>query len=229
MFFPASSEKFDKLNLKAEKDFKKLPTFILCNPNAMHYQHMINYPHAFYLRFFLQKNINVMCWNYRGYARSKGRRCCTSTPNPDNIREDAEQVLAYCKRELGLRGKIGVYGRSLGGIATTHLAEFVDMVIVDRSFSDLYEVAFHKFHGKLATALFKVGTIGWDSHNDIRMTERGIESEERRAAIHKLCGFVDGAKKEDDEAARWSLEPSHSPKSCYKVMTCDANDDIVVL
>ena len=188
MFFPATSEKFDKLNLKAEKDFKKLPTFILCNPNAMHYQHMINYPHAYYLRFFLQKNINVMCWNYRGYARSKGKLCCNSTPNPDNIREDAEQVLTFCKREMGLRGKIGVYGRSLGGIATTHLAEFVDMVIVDRSFSDLYKVAFHKFHGVLATTLFKLGTLGWDSHNDIRLISRGIDSEERNERIEALIG-----------------------------------------
>ena len=37
MFFPATGEKFDKNNLKAEKDFRKLPTFIICNPNAMFY------------------------------------------------------------------------------------------------------------------------------------------------------------------------------------------------
>ena len=30
MFFPASGEKIDKQNLKAEKDYKKLPTMILC-------------------------------------------------------------------------------------------------------------------------------------------------------------------------------------------------------
>lgn len=121
MFFPSTAEKFDKDNLKAEKEFKKLPTFIICNPNAMFYQHMINYPHAYYLRFFLQKNINVLCWNYRGYARSKGA-FCKRTPNPENIREDSEAVLRYCRDDLGLKGKIGVYGRSLGGIATTHLA-----------------------------------------------------------------------------------------------------------
>jgi len=120
MFFPATSEKIDKDNLKADREFKKLPTFILCNPNAMFYQHMINYPHAFYLRFFLTKNINVICWNYRGYARSKGP-FCKKMPNPDNIRDDSESVLRYCRNELGLKGKIGVYGRSLGGIATSHL------------------------------------------------------------------------------------------------------------
>ena len=37
MFFPATGEKLEKDNLKAEKNFKKLPTFILCNPNAMFY------------------------------------------------------------------------------------------------------------------------------------------------------------------------------------------------
>jgi len=40
-----------------------------------------------------------------------------------------------------------VYGRSLGGISTTHLAKFVDMIIVDRSFSNLYDVANRKFFG----------------------------------------------------------------------------------
>ena len=178
MFFPATSEKFDKHNLKAEKDFKKLPTFILCNPNAMFYQHMINYPHAYYLRYFLQKNINVVCWNYRGYARSKGA-VCRRDPDPENIREDAEAVLKFCRQELGLKGKMGVYGRSLGGIATTHLAQYVDMIIVDRSFSNLYEVAYYKFHGYIATLLFKLGTRGWDSNNDSRFYQYGIESEAR--------------------------------------------------
>ena len=104
-------------------------------------------------------------------------------PDPDNIREDAEAILRYCRKDLGLRGKIGVYGRSLGGIATTHLSHFVDMVIVDRSFSNLYEVAYHKFYGYLAVLLFKLGTLNWDSNNDTRFYERGIQSEQRQADI----------------------------------------------
>ena len=135
---------------------------------------MINYPHAYYLRFFLQKNINVICWNYRGYARSKGGMCCDKDPTPDNMREDSEAVLKYCRNELGLNAKIGVYGRSLGGIATSHLAQYVDMVIVDRSFSNLYDIAFHKFKGFLAVLLFRFGTYGWNSDNHVRFYERGI-------------------------------------------------------
>ena len=98
-------------------------------------------------------------------------------PSPDNIREDSEAILKYCRNDLGLKGKIGVYGRSLGGIATTHLAHYVDMVIVDRSFCNLYEVAYHKFYGFLAVLLFRIGTLGWDSNNDVRFYALGIESD----------------------------------------------------
>jgi hypothetical protein len=126
-----------------------------------------------------------MLWNYRGYARSKGGLCCQSMPSPENIREDSEAVLRFCRQDMGLKGKMGVYGRSLGGLATTHLAHFVDMVIVDRSFNNLYDVAFHKFHGWLAVALFKLGTLGWDSNNDVRYIGRGQETEARRAEMHK--------------------------------------------
>ena len=101
------------------------------------------------------------------------------------MREDAETVLKFCRNELGLKNKIGVYGRSLGGIATTHLAQYVDMVIVDRSFSNLYEIAFHKFKGWLAVQLFRVGTNGWDSNSDIRFNERGLKTAERVADMMK--------------------------------------------
>jgi hypothetical protein len=51
------------------------------------------------------------------------------------------------RNKLGLRGKIGIYGRSLGGIASTHLAKYVDLVIVDRSLSNLEDVIDSKFMG----------------------------------------------------------------------------------
>lgn len=43
-------------------------------------------------------------------------------------------MLDYLRNTLGIRGKVGVYGRSLGGIATTYLADRVDMIIADRTF-----------------------------------------------------------------------------------------------
>jgi len=50
MFFTVTGDKPDDDDYSAT--YKDKPTFILCNPNAMFYQHMINYPHAYYLRFF---------------------------------------------------------------------------------------------------------------------------------------------------------------------------------
>ena len=63
------------------------------------------------------------------------------------------------------------------------------MVIVDRSFSNLYEVAYHKFHGYLAVLLFRLGTSGWDSNNDVRFYNRGLESQERNLDMSQkgLC------------------------------------------
>jgi alpha/beta superfamily hydrolase len=48
------------------------PTFIVCSSNAMFYQQMVLASHSFYLKFFLDRGINVFTWNYRGYGRSKG-------------------------------------------------------------------------------------------------------------------------------------------------------------
>jgi len=62
------------------------------------------------------------------------------------------------RNKLGLRGKIGIYGRSLGGIATTHLCKYTDMVIVDRSLSNFEDVIDSKFMGKSGVCLYKLGT-----------------------------------------------------------------------
>lgn len=110
--------------------YKEFPTVLICNPNAMYYQHMVNQPHAFYLRFFLNRNVNVMLWNYRGYGLSTG------SPDPYNVKTDSEEILRYMKETMKLNGKFGVYGRSLGGLATTHLADKVDLIIADRTFYD---------------------------------------------------------------------------------------------
>lgn len=120
MFFPASNEKVMSLEaIKAAKNkpqYVNMPTIIMCNPNAFFYQHMVSQPNAFWLNFFLKKGINVLGWNYRGYGHTKG------TPSPYNIKIDGESVLNFLLKDLMVAGKVGVYGRSLGGVVATHLA-----------------------------------------------------------------------------------------------------------
>ena len=52
-------------------EYLSKPTVVMCNPNALVYQQMITSPNAYWLHFFLRREINVVCWNYRGYGESE--------------------------------------------------------------------------------------------------------------------------------------------------------------
>ena len=84
-------------------------------------------------------------WNYRGYGSTPG------TPSPYNIKTDGESVLMFLLDELMITGKVGVYGRSLGGVVATHLAASfptkVELLLADRSFGSLKDVSIRKFVG----------------------------------------------------------------------------------
>lgn len=121
MFFPTTTEKVVLKNELKDKEkglpqYVNCPTVLICNPNALFYHHMVNSPNAFWLNFFLKKGINVMAWNYRGYGKTPG------TPDPYNIKTDGEDLLNFILKDLMIKGKVGVYGRSLGGVVATHLA-----------------------------------------------------------------------------------------------------------
>lgn len=141
-----------------------------------------------------------MVWNYRGYGRTQGTNSYNERlnyPSPDHIKSDAEAVLAYLRETIGVKGKVGVYGRSLGGIAATHLTKYVDMIICDRTFGNLHSVAETKFYGRIATTLFNL-TAGWRTTNDVDLTTREREN-------------------------KFGLQY----QNCYKVVTCDKNDEII--
>jgi len=92
------------------------PTIIFFNPNAQCYQQQVHNPNAFWLKFFVKHQMNVMAWNYRDYGRSGG------TPDPYCSYHDGESILKFLIEDLGVKGKIGCFGRSLGGTMATHLA-----------------------------------------------------------------------------------------------------------
>jgi len=67
---------------------------------------------------------------------------------------------------LKLTGKIGVYGRSIGGIPACHLArkysEIIDVLIVDRSLTEVQGVAESKKPGSAMTTIFDLfSDNGW--------------------------------------------------------------------
>ena len=99
----------------------------MSNPNALYYQQMVTSPNAYWLNFFLKRDINVVCWNYRGYGESEVSKFECVTPYKE--KRDVESVLAFVVNNIRVKGKLGVYGRSIGGITATHLAaKYPDLI-----------------------------------------------------------------------------------------------------
>jgi len=103
---------------------------------------MVVAQNAYWLNFFLKREINVVCWNYRGYGESSIG--LLDFLNPMKAKIDAERVLARAVQLTKVEGKIGVFGRSIGGITASHLAakynDLVELLVIDRSLDELLSV-----------------------------------------------------------------------------------------
>jgi pimeloyl-ACP methyl ester carboxylesterase len=106
-----------------------------------------------------------MAWNYRGYGKTR------SLPTPYNIKTDGESMLNFMFDHLMLEGKVGIYGRSLGGVVASHLAatfpEKVDFLLADRTFGTLKSISTRKFIGSGTNALYDIISMRWETNNDI--------------------------------------------------------------
>lgn len=112
----------------------------------------------------MNNGCNVVVWNYRGYGGAKG------SPTPKNIRWDGMAVYKFVWETLQIKGKIGVYGWSLGGIVATHIAwntNDVDLLIADRTLANLDLIPQRKGHGKYMHWIFRLATCGWKAKNDL--------------------------------------------------------------
>lgn len=145
----------------------------MCNPNALYYQQMVTQPNAYWLHFFLKRDINVICWNYRGYGESE--KSFFEWLSPFKSKRDAEYVLAFLVNKLRLRSKIGVYGRSIGGITACHLnkmyPDLIQTMIIDRSFSEIYNVPQDKLQGGCSKTLYDCISCKWRAQNPANFLE----------------------------------------------------------
>ena len=112
------------------------PTIIMSSPNALIYQWMVTSANAYWLDFFLRRECNVFIWNYRGYGESQ-QAMLSPNYTLSEQRVDAERVMQFLVNRIRVKGKIGVYGRSIGGIAAAHLSNkfsnLIKVVVVDRT------------------------------------------------------------------------------------------------
>jgi hypothetical protein len=75
-------------------------------------------------------------------------------------------VYEYLRNNLKITGKVGVFGRSLGGIPSSHLSSKVDLAVIDRTFGSLDAIAKYRFFSRISSFLFKVGSFGWQVQSD---------------------------------------------------------------
>ena len=151
-----------------EPKYLSKPTVIVCNPNAFYYQQMITAPNAYWLNFFLKRDINVVCWNYRGYGESENS--WFNSIDPFKSKQDVEYVLAYTVNNLKVRGKLGVYGRSIGGLTAYHLAskykDLIKLLVVDRSMDEILSVINLKIRGMWTKLITNTLSCCWRTKND---------------------------------------------------------------
>ena len=125
---------------------KKL--MIICGPNGVPYQIFVRN-----LRFtsYLQSNIDILCWNYRGYGFSKGK------PSYNKLRSDVLELFDEVKKNFNYE-RYGVHGISIGGIPCCHLArnrKEIELMICDRNFGRLDNIAQGFYCGKFLFFIYK--------------------------------------------------------------------------
>eukprot|EP00434_Breviolum_minutum_P043331 symbB.v1.2.038620.t1/scaffold6086.1/size21030/1 len=91
---------------------EECPTLIWCNPNAAYYEAMVY--QSGILKFWLNRGCNLFLFNYAGYGRSSGK------PTPNRVSQDGEAVVRFL-RSRGVTN-LGIYGRSIGGVAACYVA-----------------------------------------------------------------------------------------------------------
>lgn len=83
---------------------------------------------------------------------------------------DAERVLKFLINRLQVKGHVGVYGRSIGGIASTHLVSkfpnIVKVFIGDRTMGSFDEVVMNRYsRHKGVLSLYKLLSCFWHIDN----------------------------------------------------------------
>ena len=125
---------------------KKL--LIICGPNGVPYQ---IFARNFRFQFYLDNNIDVLFWNYRGYGFSKG------SPSYNRLRTDVLELFDEVKNNYNYE-KFAVHGISIGGIPCCHLAsnrKEIELMVCDRNFGKLDNITQSFCCGKYLYFLYK--------------------------------------------------------------------------
>ncbi len=151
---------FDKFADQYSKTSKTIIFFHGNAGNISHRQYMIDICHNY--------EINLLLVEYRGFGKSKGNI------SPGSIIEDSEASYKYLfKTENIDPSNIIIWGESLGGFASVHVASKYDcscLILLScfSSISDAIKMSYDKISWKLFSLIVKNFTINMNNSKKIR-------------------------------------------------------------
>ena len=148
-FITQDKNKIEYIIIKnnSNKDTKKL--MIVCGPNGVPYQ---IYSRNAIVKYYLDLNMDILCWNYRGYGFSEG------SASYDKVRSDILELFDEVKK-TGRYEHFAIYGISIGGIPCCHLGRYrkeIELMICDRNFGKLDNIVQNYNYGKFLYILYKL-------------------------------------------------------------------------
>ena len=141
--------KLEYIIIKKNINTPKKKLMIICGPNGVPYQ---IFSRNFRFENYLESNMDILCWNYRGYGFSKG------TPSYSKLRSDVLELFDEVKKNNNYE-RYAVHGISIGGIPCCHLASHrkeIELLICDRNFGRIDNIVQSFPYGKLLFKLYKL-------------------------------------------------------------------------
>jgi len=135
---------------KNDNNVKNKNLIIVCGPNLTPFESFINSWDIDNL--YLDNNIDILFWNYRGYGFSEG------STNFNTICNDVLDVYDYMIQNYNYKN-IAVHGLSIGGIPSCYLAKNrkIKLLIADRTFGSVLDfLNSFKFLNKVLYYLAKI-------------------------------------------------------------------------
>ena len=157
---------------------------------------------------YLDSNIDILCWNYRGYGRSEG------APSFDFLRSDILELFDEIKK-MNKYNHFGVHGISIGGIPCCHLASHrkeIELMVCDRNFGKLDNYVQNFTFGKYLYLFYKL--LFFQSSNNVDNYLKTdcykiIMNDSHDEIVSEIC----------------SLKTLISAELCKKYFECNVNND----
>ena len=140
--------KLEYIIVRKDVNSPKKKLMIICGPNGVPIQLFVR---NFKFNKYLDLNMDVLFWNYRGYGFSKGR------PSYTNLRTDVLELFDEVKKNNNYE-RYAVHGISIGGIPCCHLAanrSEIEAMICDRNFGRLDNIVQSFPYGKYLFFIYK--------------------------------------------------------------------------